>query len=175
MFAASTTDSLNLLKYAAVQGAYNMNSQTAFFGRNLEDDTGDEDEDTYDELEAYLDLLDFQGDFDLSEDEIAIWFDETNSDITSDGDENRRSRYNDRNRNDGWDYDEVKAEFEDFFDKKDVSEFTAEDWNNFELEFERVFAMLQRGERSGKMPKEYYSKDGKSWLSYDKKDGSPKA
>ena len=120
-------------------------------------------------------MLDFQGDFDLSEDEIAIWFDETNSDITSDGDENRRSRYNDRNRNDGWDYDEVKAEFEDFFDKKDASEFTAEDWNNFELEFERVFAMLQRGERSGKMPKEYYSKDGKSWLSYDKKDGSPKA
>ena len=56
--------------------------------------------------------------------------------------ERRKRRYSDTNRNDGWDYDEVKAEFEDFFDKKDVSEFTAEDWNEFELEFERVFAML---------------------------------
>jgi len=59
-------------------------------------------------------------------------------------------RWSDRNRDKGWDYDDVQAEFQDYFDEVDISDFTADDWNELELEFERVVTMLNRAEQSGK-------------------------
>ena len=59
-------------------------------------------------------------------------------------------RWSERNKNKGWDYDDVQAEFQDYFDEVDISEFTADDWNELELEFERVITMLNRAENSGK-------------------------
>ena len=55
-------------------------------------------------------------------------------------------RWSDRNKDKGWDYDDVQAEFQDYFDEVDISEFTADDWNELEIEFERVVTMLNRGE-----------------------------
>lgn len=59
-------------------------------------------------------------------------------------------RWSDRNKDKGWDYDDVQAEFQDYFDEVDISDFTADDWNELELEFERVVTMLNRAEQSGK-------------------------
>lgn len=59
-------------------------------------------------------------------------------------------RWSDRNKDKGWDYDDVQAEFQDYFDEVDISEFTADDWNELEIEFERVVTMLNRAEQSGK-------------------------
>ena len=59
-------------------------------------------------------------------------------------------RWSERNKNKGWDYDDVQAEFQDYFDEVDISEFTADDWNELEIEFERVVTMLNRAEKSGK-------------------------
>jgi len=54
--------------------------------------------------------------------------------------------------------DETREEFADFFDKKDVSEYTAEDWDDLELEFDRVYSMLEKAEKSGKVKKEKFLK-----------------
>lgn len=59
-------------------------------------------------------------------------------------------RWSERNKEKGWDYDDVQAEFQDYFDEVDISEFTADDWNELEIEFERVVTMLNRAEKSGK-------------------------
>ena len=59
-------------------------------------------------------------------------------------------RWSERNKDKGWDYDDVQAEFQDYFDEVDISEFTADDWNELEIEFERVVTMLNRAEKSGK-------------------------
>ena len=59
-------------------------------------------------------------------------------------------RWSDRNKDKGWDYDDVQVEFQDYFDEVDISEFTADDWNELEIEFERVVTMLNRAEQSGK-------------------------
>lgn len=68
------------------------------------------------------------------------------------------TRYSDRNRNEGWDYSDVRAEFEDFFDNNDIAEFTADDWNKLEQEFDAVFSMLEKAETSGKLQKEIFMK-----------------
>ena len=76
-------------------------------------------------------------------------------------------RWDERNKGKGWDYDDVQVEFEDFFDEKDISDYTAEDWNLLELEFERVISMLNRAEKSGKKPTEYYNTDEEGWWPTD--------
>ena len=62
-------------------------------------------------------------------------------------------RWDERNKGRGWDYEEVQDEFNEFFDENDISEFTADDWNDLEHEFEKVISMLNKGEESGKAPK----------------------
>jgi len=68
-------------------------------------------------------------------------------------------RWDERNKGKGWNYKDVNEEFIDFFDENDISEFTADDWDNLELEFEKVITMLNKGEKSGKQPKAYYYED----------------
>ena len=65
-------------------------------------------------------------------------------------------RWDERNKNRGWDEGDVQAEFSDYFARSDISEFTADDWDALEIEFENVMAMLNKGEKSGKGEKQYY-------------------
>ena len=44
---------------------------------------------------------------------------------------------------------------------------TADDFNELELEFERTIAMLNRGEKSGKMRKEVYDSEDGGWWNPD--------
>ena len=119
--------------------------------RHLVDDSDDSDEDAFNELDAWLDVLDFQGDIPLSEDEIDIWFEESlEKQMTWENENQHLDRWDERNKNKGWNYNEVQDEFSDFFSENDISNFTAEDWNDLELEFERVIKMLDKGEKSGK-------------------------
>lgn len=77
-------------------------------------------------------------------------------------------RWDERNKGKGWDYDDVREEFSDYFEEKDPSDFTADDWNDLELEFDRVITMLNKGEKSGKMPKSrYYEDEDGGWWGKD--------
>ena len=83
----------------------------------------------------------------MGDEDINGWFDaQLEKQLARDEQDQRLDRWSDRNKDKGWDYDDVQAEFQDYFDEVDISEFTADDWNELEIEFERVVTMLNRGE-----------------------------
>ena len=83
----------------------------------------------------------------MGDEDINGWFDaQLEKQLARDEQDQHLDRWSDRNKDKGWDYDDVQAEFQDYFDEVDISEFTADDWNELEIEFERVVTMLNRGE-----------------------------
>ena len=83
----------------------------------------------------------------MGNEDINGWFDaQLEKQLARDEQDQHLDRWSDRNKDKGWDYDDVQAEFQDYFDEVDISEFTADDWNELEIEFERVVTMLNRGE-----------------------------
>ena len=87
----------------------------------------------------------------MGEEDINEWFEaQLEKQLAKDEQDQHLDRWSDRNKDKGWDYDDVQVEFQDYFDEVDISEFTAEDWNELEIEFERVVTMLNRAEQSGK-------------------------
>ena len=55
------------------------------------------------------------------------------------------------NKYDGWDYDEVKAEFDNYFANNDLSEFQDEDWAQLELQMQETINLFEKGIKSGKV------------------------
>ena len=94
----------------------------------------------------------------MGDDDINVWFEaQLEKQLALDEQDQHLDRWSERNKGKGWDYDDVQAEFMDYFDERDIADFTADDWNELELEFERVITMLNRAETSGKKPREYYN------------------
>ena len=125
--------------------------------QSVEDDSDVEFEDYLDQVSGVLDTLGYNGDMDdilISDEDFDLWYEEHLEKQADWAEENKHlDRWSDRNKEKGWDYDDVQDEFSDFFDEYDISTMTADDFNDLELEFERTIAMLNRGEKSGKMRK----------------------
>ena len=55
--------------------------------------------------------------------------------------------------------EDARAEMDEFFNSKDFAEYTAEDWDDLEEEFELIALMLNKGAKTGKFKDDEWNGD----------------